>query len=100
MDVYNADAVNQLPDESTEERNGRLVHTRRARSGRRLRVEIEYSGSEVQDVHDWEIYGPSDFEDIANRAGLDVLLSCAWFDATVPPSEDHLRMQFLLERRA
>jgi len=100
MDIYNGEAVNELPDESTEERNGRLVHARRTRSGGRLRVEIEYSGSEVRDVHDWEIYGPLDFEETANGAGLEVLFSCAWCDATVRPSEDHLRMQFLLERRA
>jgi SAM-dependent methyltransferase len=100
MDIYNADAVARLPDESTEERGGRVVRSRRTRSGGRLRVEIEYSDSEVQDVHDWEIYRPSDFEDIASRAGLEVLLSCAWFDVTMRPSEDHLRMQFLLERRA
>jgi SAM-dependent methyltransferase len=100
MDIYNGEAVSHLPDESTEERNGRLVRTRRTRSSGRLRVEIEYAGSEVRDVHDWEIYGPSDFEEIADGAGLEVLLSCAWFDATVRPSQDHLRMQFLLERRA
>jgi SAM-dependent methyltransferase len=100
MDVYNADAVSRLPAESTEERSGRHVRTRRTRSAGRLRVEIEYSGSDVRDVHDWEIYGPADFEQIANRAGLEVLLSCAWFDATVPPSADHLRMQWLLERGA
>jgi hypothetical protein len=100
MDIYNAEAVNQLPEESIEERSGRLVRTRRTRSGGRLRVEIEYAGSEVRDVHDWEIYSPSAFEKLANEAGLEVLLSCAWFDATIPPSDDHLRMQFLLERRA
>jgi SAM-dependent methyltransferase len=98
MDIYNAEAVSRLPAESTEERNGRRVRTRRARSDGRLRVEIEYSGSDVRDVHDWEIYGPSEFEEAAKRAGLEPLIRCAWFDAAVPPSADHLRMQFLLER--
>ena len=98
MDIYNSDAVDQLPSDSVETRNGREVRTRRARAGRRLRVELEYAGATTVDVHDWEIYRPSEFEKLANLVGLHVRVSCAWFDATIPPSEDHLRMQFLLER--
>jgi SAM-dependent methyltransferase len=100
MDIYNSDAVSRLPSTDVETRNGRVVRTSRARVGRRLRVELEYSDSRTVDVHDWEIYGPSDFEQLANEVGFDVRVSCAWFDAAVPPSEDHLRMQFLLERGA
>lgn len=100
IDVYNADAVKMLPDDVTEERGGRTVRTRRIRKGRRLRVELEYSDSEDVDVHEWEIYSPSDLEHLAIEAGLDVVVRCAWFDADTPPSQDHLRMQFLLERGA
>jgi hypothetical protein len=51
-------------------------------------------------VHDWEIYDPSDFEKLAKAVGVETCLSCVWFDAAIPPSQNHLRMQFLLERSA
>jgi SAM-dependent methyltransferase len=98
MDIYNGEAVNRLPASAVEARNGTVVRTRRTRVGRRLRVELEYSGSATPDVHDWEVYSPSDFKKLAGEVGMDVRVSCAWFDASIPPSEDHLRMQFLLER--
>jgi hypothetical protein len=100
MDIYNADAVSKLPDDVVEERNGRIVRSRRTRVGQRLRVELEYSGLTTVDVHDWEIYSPTEFGEPASHVGLDVRVSCAWFDASMPPGEDHLRMQFLLERCA
>lgn len=99
LDVYNADAVADLPSDETEIRHGRRIRTKRAREGRRLRVELEYSGSAERDVHDWEIYSPSDVDEMADSAGLDVVLRCSWFDPAIPPSREHLRMQFLLERR-
>lgn len=99
LDIYNADAVEGLPDSAEEERAGRTVRTRRVREGRRLRVESRYSDSVETDVHEWEIYSPSELETLAADVGLDVLVRCAWFDPAIPPSPDHLRMQFLLERR-
>jgi SAM-dependent methyltransferase len=100
LDIYNADAVDMLPHHAIEERAGRTVRTKRMRNGRRLRAELEYSDSDEGDVHEWEIYSPSDFEEMAIDVGLDVVVRCAWFDPAIPPSRDHLRMQFLLERRA
>jgi SAM-dependent methyltransferase len=100
MDIYNSDAVRSLPSSDVQTRDGTVVKTRRTQVGRRLRVELEYAGSPTLDVHDWEIYDPSDFEKLAMAVGLETCLSCAWFDAAIPPSQNHLRMQFLLERSA
>jgi SAM-dependent methyltransferase len=100
MDIYNSDAVRKLPRSGVETRNGTVVKTRRTHVDRRLRVELEYYGSPALDVHDWEIYDPSDFENLAKAVGFEIRKSCAWFDAAIPPSESHLRMQFLLERSA
>jgi SAM-dependent methyltransferase len=100
LDIYNADAVDMLPHHAIEERAGRTVRTKRTRNGRRLRVDIDYSDSDERDVHEWEIYSPSDLEELAIDIGLDVVVRCAWFDPATLPSRDHLRMQFLLERRA
>lgn len=97
MDIYNADAAAKLPDQAQEERAGRTVYTSRSWSGSRLRVELQYSGLRPQDVHEWELYSPDTFSDMAETVGLDVVTSCAWFDPRIPPSAEHLRMQFLLE---
>lgn len=99
MDIYNADAAAMLPDQEQGERAGRTVRTRRSWSGSRLRVELQYSNTELRDVHEWELYGPDEFEEMAGTAGLHVVTRCAWFDPSVPPSADHLRMQFVLERQ-
>lgn len=100
LDVYNADAVACLPTEVTEERGGRTVRTRRSLEDRRLRVELTYSDWDGLDVHDWEVYTPSELTALATDAGLEVLIACAWFDSAVPPSADHLRMQLLCGRPA
>lgn len=99
LDVYNADAIRKLPERAVEKRAGRTVRTRRSWRGRRLRVELEYSDRDEIDVHEWETYDPAALERMALDAGLDVVVRCAWFDPAVPPSEDHVRMQFLLERK-
>lgn len=100
LDIYNADAVTLLPSRSTEERSGRTVRTRRTLAGRRCHVELEYSDSNETDRHEWEIYSRSEIEQLAIEVGLEVLVSCAWFNPALPPSKDHLRMQFLCERPA
>jgi SAM-dependent methyltransferase len=98
LDVYNRDAAATLPAHGVEARAGRVVRTKRTWDGRRLRVELQYSDSETTDVHDWQIYSPSEIEELAFDVGLDVVLRCAWFDPDILPGRDHLRMQILLER--
>lgn len=100
LDLYNADAAMRLPLVASEDRGGRAVTTRRRWIGRRLRVEIEYSGSVGIDTHEWEVYTPSELTHLAREVKLSTVLRCAWFDETIPASADHLRMQLLLERSA
>jgi SAM-dependent methyltransferase len=98
MDIYNAEAAALLPNQERGERAGRSVQTTRTWLGSRLRVELEYSDTQLRDVHEWEMYSPDQFAKVAESVGLDVVRCCAWFDPNIPPSPDHLRMQFLLER--
>ena len=97
MDIYNAEAAAQLPNQERGERAGRSVQTSRTWIGSRLRVELEYSDTDLRDVHEWELYSPGEFEKMAETVGLDVVTRCAWFDPSIPPNADHLRMQFVLE---
>ena len=100
LDLYNAEAAARLPLLATDIRSGRTVTTRRRWIGRRLRVELEYSGSAEVDTHEWEVYTPSEITHLAEEVNLSPVLCCAWFDETIPASADHLRMQLLFERRA
>lgn len=98
LDVYNAEAVKLLPRRSEDVRNGRTVRTRRVLGDRRLSVELRYSDSQQVDMYDWEIYTPSELTEIATEADLNHVLDCAWFDPTILPSPEDLRMQLLFER--
>jgi hypothetical protein len=98
LDIYNRDAAAELPAVATDQRGGREITTRRTWNGRRLRVELEYSGIAGVDIHEWEIFTPAEIAQAAAEASLSVLSSCAWFDESIPPSREHLRMQLLLER--
>lgn len=100
LDIYNRDAAVDLPAVATEQRGGRTVRTRRTWQDGRLCVELEYSDTDGVDSHEWEIYTPSEIIQAATDANLRVLLSCAWFDPSMRPSKEHLRMQLLLERGA
>lgn len=99
LDIYNAEAAARLPETETDRRGGRTVHTRRSWIGRRLRVELEYSDSRHVDTHEWEVYTPNGIAGLAESIGLSTIHCCAWFDADIPASAEHLRMQLLFERR-
>lgn len=100
LDIYNADAVVTLPPETTEQRAGRTIHTRRSMKDRRLTIELEYSDVAIVDKHDWEVFTPDQIVQLAADVDLNVLLTCAWFDETIRPGSEHLRMQLLFERRS
>lgn len=100
LDIYNADAVVALPGQETQQRAGRTIRTRRWIQDRRLHVELEYSDVAGVDKHEWEVFTPDQIKQLAAEAELDVLLTCAWFDEATRPSDEHLRMQLLLERQS
>ena len=97
LDIYNADAARRLPLAASEDRGGRIVHTRRSWHGQRLRVDLEYSDSDQFDRHEWQLYTPAEMRELAAEVGLSVIVCCARFDADTPASIEHLRMQLLFE---
>jgi SAM-dependent methyltransferase len=98
LDVYNADALALLPRAESALRGGRTVTTRRELVDRRFRVHITYSGTQDEDTSDWLVYTPSQLRATGSAAGLNPLLSCAWFNPDLPPSAEHVRMQILFEK--
>ena len=98
LDVYNADAIHQLPKSETAVRGSHTVTTRRELVDRRFRVHITYSGTQDEDSFDWLVYTPAQLRAAGLSAGLNPLFTCAWFNRDLPPSAEHLRMQMLFEK--
>jgi SAM-dependent methyltransferase len=97
MDVYNRDALARFPAHETSERGGVMIESRRVWNGNRLAVSLRYSNGET-DAFEWRLYTPVEFAQLAEACGLRVLTACAWNDERVPPSGEHARMQFVMER--
>lgn len=98
VDLYNLQAARKLPEYEKSEREGTAISTRRSWHGERLRVHIDYDGGRAADTFEWRIYDPEQWEALARSAGFETLLRCAWFDESIPPSAEHLRMQFVMEK--
>jgi hypothetical protein len=90
--------MRSLAASETVERGGVTVRSRRSWLGNRLRVELTY-GTGARDNFDWYVYTPSELEQACRRAGLEPVLSCAWFKEDTPASPEHARMQMVLERQ-
>lgn len=99
IDTYNRAHMRTLPAEESAERGGVAVRTKRTWLGNRLKVKLEY-GSGAGDEFEWRLYTPAEFSRLAGAVGLQPIVACAWFDEAKAASDEHARMQFVLERRA
>ena len=99
IDLYNREHFLGLPKDEEGQRNGVLIRTSRQWAGNRLRVHVSYGAGENTDSFEWRIFTPAEFEVFAEAAGFEVLLSCAWFTESKPPSSGDALMQFVLQSR-
>jgi SAM-dependent methyltransferase len=98
LDLYNRDHAIARPHLEQTCRAGVTIETRRSWAGPRLLLELYYDGI-LGDRFDWHLYSPDELRAACEQSGFEVVLRCAWFDAAVPVSPEHARMQFVLERR-
>lgn len=98
LDVYNREHAIARPLMERTRRGDVSIETRRRWVGPRLHLELLYD-DEPGDRFDWHLYSPKELAAVCEEVGLDVVLTCAWFDAGIPASAEHARMQFVLERR-
>lgn len=98
LDVYNREHALSRPAIERVRRSDITIETRRTWMGSRLQLELLYDG-ELGDRFDWQLYSPKELAEVCKEVGLDVILTCAWFDPPIPASPEHARMQFVLERR-
>ena len=99
LDLYNAEALNNLPARSTARVAQRTVSTHRRLLSNRFRVDIEYEGLPDSDCFEWQVFTVSELEELGKPLGLDLLFACAWFDEEMPAGPLYPRMQLLFERR-
>jgi SAM-dependent methyltransferase len=97
LDVYNRDHALRLPPVQVEQRGSTSVETRRSWQGDRWRVQLIYDGA-PGDEFEWQLYSPEELRALAEACGFSTVVSCAWYDESVPLSREHARMQFVLER--
>ena len=98
LDIYHREAIARLPTDEREIRRGREVRTIRTLEGDRYRVRLSYSDSGDRDEFEWRVFTPEELAAEGAACGLSPLLACAWFDADIPASPEHVRMQLLFER--
>jgi SAM-dependent methyltransferase len=97
LDVYNRAHAVTGPEFQRESRSDTVVETKRSWSGSRLHVDLTYDGRSG-DQFDWHLYSEEELVSACRHSGFSLILSCAWFDESVPPGPEHGRMQLLLER--
>lgn len=98
FDIYNREHFATLPLAEVTERGGHRMHTTRAWNGNRLTVTLQWDDGASGDAFEWRLYSPAEFTTLAARAGLRVVCSCAWFNESMPVSDEYGRMQFVFER--
>ena len=63
----------------------------------RLLVELKYPDG-AREKFEWQLFSPRQMEDVAEAAGLTVVIACSGFDPKNLPSPSDPRIQFVLER--
>ncbi|HWY51154.1 MAG TPA: class I SAM-dependent methyltransferase [Chthoniobacterales bacterium] len=97
LDLWNPEffTVHQGDRELKTER-GTVQESKRV-GGSRLFVQLKYPNGN-REQFEWQLFSPTEMNQLASSAGLALLVSCSGFDATSLPSSANPRIQFLLER--
>lgn len=75
-----------------------MVTEKKTMRGGRLNVVIDYDGQRDPDVFNWRLYSPFEIIELAALYGFHLLHSCTEFNEKITPSEDHPRVQYVLEK--
>ena len=76
-----------------------ITETKTVQDGR-LRVVLQYAGTEVTDRFDWQLYTPEDICDLAGAYDLRPIAQCSNYDNGQPLTPTTPRMQFVFEKTA
>lgn len=99
FDLYRRDFFDGGNEITSEHRYGGDKALSIARlEGTRLRVRIEYESGGA-DSADWELLTPEEMSSLGEELGLRTLLTCAYFDETMPTTKDTRDFQILFEKQ-
>ncbi|MEP7015196.1 MAG: class I SAM-dependent methyltransferase [Verrucomicrobiota bacterium] len=97
LDLWNPDFFAAHQGERKLAMPGGAVHESKRMDGDRLFVRLDYPDTS-QEEFEWQLFTPSQMNQLAESVGMAVILSCTDFDAAVNPSPNQPRIQFVLER--
>ena len=73
------------------------VHEHKRVEGDRLNVQLKYPNGD-REQFEWQLFSPTQMEQLAKSVGLGLLVSCTNFDTASLPSPADPKSQFVLER--
>ena len=97
LDLWNPEFFAAHQGERDLKTSRGIVHERKHLDGGRLFVHLDYP-DRSHDQFVWQLFTPAQMKQLAESAGLVLLISCSGFDQTTLPSPTNPRIQFLLER--
>jgi SAM-dependent methyltransferase len=98
LDIYHRGFFERNQGTRHFERDGRRVSETKHMDGDRLTVMLDYGPDLPPDVYEWQLFSPATIAELARQHGFELLLSCAGFDQSMPPSAALPRMQLLFEQ--
>lgn len=96
LDLWNHEFFAAHQGERELEMASGVVRESKRLNGDRLHVQLDYPDG-AHEEFEWQLFTPAKMISLAQSVGLDLLLSCTDFDATITPSPAKPRIQFVLE---
>jgi SAM-dependent methyltransferase len=97
LDLWNPEFFAAHQGERELETSLGIVQECKRVDGGRLFVQLEYPDASHEGF-EWQLFTPEQMKQLADSAGLVLLISCSDFDMTTLPSPTNPRIQFLLQR--
>lgn len=99
LDLYHRDFFERRQGSQEQPIGEVTVRTTRRMEGNRLSVDLDYGPGRPADRFEWQLYTPEELRALGEAHGLALVVACAGFDESLPPSPDLPRMQLILEKR-
>jgi SAM-dependent methyltransferase len=97
LDLWNPEFFKSHQGERALETSKGVVRENKRVGGDRLFVQLVYPDGGHEEF-EWQLFSPTQMEQLASSVGLSVLGSCTDFDMTAPPSPANPKIQFVLEK--
>jgi SAM-dependent methyltransferase len=98
LDIYHREFFKAHEGTRIRDVNGRRVSETKTMTGNRLTVHLAYDSGEEPDQFEWQLYTPSEISHLADRAGLECVLTCTNFDEATPATPESPRMQLVFAK--